>query len=248
MAEKWKDVENDSNHVSKNLWVQAEKAAIRSKREILTHIDKIMPRILKQVHKKHDVVKENGDPNIEKIEQLFSQYDSDNEIHQGEIKQFIESLSFGVSLDHNAIFKEIKKDFYKINYHNIVRKNEFVEGFVKWIDKAMKHDPRIKNPKRAIAKFEEDSWAEIDKRVDMENPILSIMYVIFGVGIMYVISGAFMQSIMQFSNEAHMPLDFTSFVVFPIAMNARTVIKSLVQYYSSVSRNASLAFSEVRKL
>lgn len=94
---------------------------------------------------------------------LFSQYDrdSDNEIHQGEIKQFIESLSFGVSLDHDTIFKEIKKDFHKNSNHNIVRKDEFVEGFVKWIDKAMKHDPRIKNPKRAIAKFEEVSYSKL---------------------------------------------------------------------------------------
>ncbi|KAI3826281.1 hypothetical protein L1987_00326 [Smallanthus sonchifolius] len=244
---KWKNDANTSNSVSKSLWKQVEKVAIRNKRENLTKIEKIMPRILKQALEKHKLVKENGHADKEKIESLFSKYDRDrdNKIHRDELREFIETLTFGVPLDHDAVFDELAKDFDKDYNHDIIVKNDFIEGFIKWIDKAIKHDPSIKDPKHAIAKFEEDCWAEIDTPINMVKPKASILYVIFGVAVMFVISGAFMQSIQQFSDAAHIPFQLTSFVVFPIVMNARMVITALLHVGPRVSKNASLTFSEI---
>lgn len=80
----------------------------------------------------------------------------------------------------------------------------------------------------------------------MDIPKAHILYVIFGVGMMYLISVAFMQSVIQFSDTAHIPFRLTSFVMAPLAMNTRTVIRVLLNAgVPHVSKNASLTFSEV---
>ncbi|XP_023759907.1 sodium/calcium exchanger NCL1 [Lactuca sativa] len=244
--EKWKKVANNSDTVSKNLWKQVEKVAIKSKRANLTKIEKIMPRILKQVLEKHQLVTEDGKADREKIEGLFSKYDEDSnqEIQRKELQQFIETLHFGVSLDHDTVLQEVVNDFDS-DGNSSIQKKEFVDGFVRWIEKAINHDPSIKDPKHAIAKFEEDSWGEIDAPMKMGRPKAVILYVVFGVGIIYLISGAFIQSVIQFSNAAHIPFLFTSFVMAPLSMNTKMIIMALLDAGPRVSKNASLTFSEI---
>ncbi|KAK1426153.1 hypothetical protein QVD17_14822 [Tagetes erecta] len=244
---KWKDDEYSSNSVPKNIWAQVTKAAIENERENLTQTEQIMPRILNQVNKKYGLLKENGDVDREKIKELFSRYKSSggNAINRSELQEFIKTLDFGVSLDHDKIFNKLAKDFDVDKSHDTIEENEFVEGFVKWIDIAINHDPTIKDPNVAIAKFEEDWWAEIDTPINMVIPKRRIFYVIFGVPIMSLISRALTQSVMQFSNAAHIPLNLTSFVVLPFVMNAKIVIKPFLHAGPRVSRNASLTFSQI---
>lgn len=91
---------------------------------------------------------------------FFSKYDNDKDdtIHRDELKEFIKTLPFGVSLYDEAIFKELAKDFCNDETLNTIGKTEFVEGFIKWIEKAIEHDPSIKDPKKAILKFDEVSY------------------------------------------------------------------------------------------
>ncbi|KAI3739923.1 hypothetical protein L2E82_30336 [Cichorium intybus] len=243
--EKWKNVANNSDVVSKNLWEQVKKVAIKSKRAKLTKIEKIMPRILKQVLEKHELLTD-GKADRKKIEGLFTKYDEDGNhtIRKDELKEFIKTLQFGVSLDHNTVVDEVVRDFDNDGSSSIEQK-EFVDGFVRWIEKAIGHDPSIKDPKHAIAKFEEDCWGEIDAPMKMGTPKIMILYVVFGVGVIYIISGAFIQSVIQFSNAAHIPFLFTSFVMAPLAMNTKMIIMALFNAGPRVSKNASLTFSEI---
>lgn len=79
----------------------------------------------------------------------------------------------------------------------------------------------------------------------MGRPKAVILYVVFGVGIIYLISGAFIQSVIQFSNAARIPFLFTSFVMAPLSMNTKMIIMALLDAGPRVSKNASLTFSEV---
>ncbi|KAI3510423.1 hypothetical protein L1887_17404 [Cichorium endivia] len=242
--QKWKTVANNTDLVSKNLWKQA--IAVMNKRTKFTKIEKIMPRILMHVLKEHKLVTKDGKADREVIERLFSDFDDDGnqEIQRTELKEFIDTLQFGVSLDQDSVLDAIINDFDN-DANSTIHKKEFVDGFVKWIEKAIHHDPTIKDPQRAIAKFEEDSWGEIDAHLKGDAPKARIMYVIFGVGIIYVISGAFVQSVVQFSDAAHMSFLFTSFVIAPLAMNTKMIITALLEAASHVSKNASLTISEI---
>lgn len=79
----------------------------------------------------------------------------------------------------------------------------------------------------------------------MDENKAKIMYVIFGVGIIYLISGAFVQSVVQFSDASQLSFLFTSFVFAPIAMNAKMIIMAIIDAWSHVSKNASLRILEV---
>ncbi|PWA84146.1 EF-hand domain pair [Artemisia annua] len=225
---------------------RVKKIAINKQRSNLTIIEQIMPRILKQVHEKHELVKEDGEPDREKIVELFSQYDKDNndEIHRDELKQFIKTIQFGIPLDHDRVLDELVKDFGDGKNHS-VGKNKFVNAFIEWTKKAINHDQSIKDPKEAIAKFEKDIWEEIDTPVKREKPKARIVYAIFGIAIMITISSAFITSVTQFSTAAHIPFLFTSFVMVPIALNAKMVINALLEARPHERKNASLAFSEI---
>ncbi|PWA48256.1 EF-hand domain pair [Artemisia annua] len=226
--------------------LQVKIIVINKQRSNLTIIKQIMPRILKQVLEKHGLVKEDGEPDREKIEGLFSQHEknSDDVIHKDELKKFIDTLHFGIALDHGKVLDELVKDFDG-DKNQLVEKKKFVDGFIKWIKKAVNHDKSIKDPKKAIEKFEEDSWGEIDTLLKREKPKATIVYAIFGIVITVTITSPFITSVKQFSTAAHIPFLFTSFVMVPIALNTKKVIDALLDAQPHVQKNASLAFSEI---
>ena len=91
----------------------------------------------------------------------------------------------------------------------------------------------------------QDSWGEIDTLLKREKPKATIVYAIFGIAITVIITSPFITSVKQFSTAAHIPFLFTSFVMVPIALNAKKVIDALLDAQPHVRKNASLAFSEV---
>ncbi|KAK1411881.1 hypothetical protein QVD17_32712 [Tagetes erecta] len=236
-----------SNSGSKSIWKQVVEASIENKRKDLAHIQHIMSRILRHSVIKYELVNEDRLADREKIEGFFSQYDfdGDNKMNRDELKEFTKTLPFGVLLYDDAIFDKLAKDFCNDESVDTIGKNEFVQGFIKWINKVIKENPSTIDPKTAITKFDEELWAEIDTPPHMVKPKPRILYVVFGIPIMFLISGAFMQSITQFSNAAHIPFHLTSFVVFPIVMNIKMFIRPFLHARSHVSKNASLAFSEM---
>ncbi|GJZ13400.1 EF-hand domain pair containing protein [Tanacetum coccineum] len=211
----------------------------------LSIIEIIMPSILKQLEK-NELVKKDGQPNKEKIEGLFSDIDKDNDnvIQQKELKQFIETLDFGIELDRDRVLQALVKDFDE-DKNYVVEKKEFIEGFIKWIEEAINHDQSIKDITKAIEKIQKENWGEIDTLEKWEKP-KAIVYLIFGAAIMITITSAFITSVKQFSNAAHIPFLFTSFVMAPIALKAKMVIKALLKPHDRA--NASLTFSEVCSL
>nr|GFB34137.1 hypothetical protein [Tanacetum cinerariifolium] len=152
---KWKNAANSSGSAFRNIWNQV----IHKQRSNLTTIHQIMPTILKKVQKKHKIVKEDGEPDINEIQGLFSLIDKDKNgvIQKNDIKQFIETLHFGIKLDPDRVLDELVKEFDADN-NKSVNKKEFEDRFRKWIGKAMNHDPEIQNPTKAIAKFEKVNY------------------------------------------------------------------------------------------
>ncbi|PWA84145.1 EF-hand domain pair [Artemisia annua] len=184
----------------------------------------MMPKIIKQVHEKHGLVKEDGEPDREKI--------------KGEdLEELIKNLDFRIKLDHNKVLDELLKEF-DVDKNQSVERKEFVDGFIKWIEKT-------RDPKKAIEKFEEDNWGKIQALLKPDKPKATIMYAIFGILITIAIASPFIRSVRQFSTTAHIPFVFTSFVMVPIAMKAKMVIVALLNAQDHVRKNASLTFSEI---
>nr|GFB23397.1 sodium/calcium exchanger NCL1-like [Tanacetum cinerariifolium] len=130
--EKWNNEANSSGSANKSIWNKFKEIAINNQRSKLSITEQIMPRILKQILKMQELVKEDGEPDREKIEGLFSQYDKDNNdiIHRDELQQFIKDLHFGIRLDRDRVLDELVNEFDDDKNH-LVEKKDIVNGLRK---------------------------------------------------------------------------------------------------------------------
>lgn len=101
-------------------------------------------------------------------------------------------------------------------------------------------------------------WGEVDNLVygDMQNEhskmnffqwgfIKSTFQVILGIAMLTFFAGPLKKSMQQFSGEIGVPTFLVSFVVVPVAMNARSAIRAIFPASQKSSRTSSLTFSEV---
>ncbi|KAG8385478.1 hypothetical protein BUALT_Bualt03G0049500 [Buddleja alternifolia] len=73
----------------------------------------------------------------------------------------------------------------------------------------------------------------------------SILQVILGLAILTFLSEPLMNSIQQFSDAIGVPSFFISFVIVPVAINARSAILAIFPASQKSSRTSSLTFSEI---
>ena len=73
----------------------------------------------------------------------------------------------------------------------------------------------------------------------------NMLYILLGAGTLYLFAGPFMQSVIQFSNALQIPFLFTSFVVAPFFMNARSMVIHAFSSKNNSNRSGSLKFFEV---
>ncbi|GJW43139.1 sodium/calcium exchanger NCL1-like protein [Tanacetum coccineum] len=82
---------------------------------------------------------------------------------------------------------------------------------------------------------------------DKEGFDWNILYILLGAGTLYLFAGPFMQSVIQFSSALQIPFLFTSFVVAPFFMNARSMVIYAFSFSSkkNSNRSGSLKFFEL---
>ncbi|KAL7618322.1 hypothetical protein Lser_V15G03950 [Lactuca serriola] len=200
-----------------------------------------------------ELIDEHGNPNLKAFESVFKRADTDSDgrISEDELEHLIQEV-FALENNNQLLSREYASaeilTHFDCDKSGKINLSEFKKGCTKWLEKWKNEESNPDTVSKNLwkqAKFEKDSSGEIDAPMKMRIHKTSILYVVFGVGIIYLISGAFIQSVIQFSNAAHIPFLFTSFVVAPLAMNTKMIITALLDARPSVSMNASLTFSEI---
>ncbi|KAL0442689.1 UNVERIFIED_CONTAM: Sodium/calcium exchanger NCL1 [Sesamum latifolium] len=191
---------------------------------------------------------------------LFNQFDRDNSksLSRPELEQLIHStVRFEESqLNCQDMVKKFIKDF-DTDGDDIIDEQEFVHGMTKWLNKAM-DVTKCKDAKKSIDEFDKIMWGEVDDLVyevgQNDNKKLRLMTwefnkstleVILGIVILTFLSAPLMTSIQQFSDAIGVPCFFISFVIVPVAMNARSAILAIFPASQKSSRTSSLTFSEI---
>ncbi|KAL0398514.1 UNVERIFIED_CONTAM: Sodium/calcium exchanger NCL1 [Sesamum radiatum] len=236
----------------------------KKKRTKIAEIEHLMARILKhaqnQALEAEHLVTDDGRPNVERIKALFKQFDRDNSksLSRPELEQLIHStVRFKESqLSCQEMVKKFIKDF-DTDGNDIIDEQEFLHGMTKWLNKAM-DVTKCKDAKRSIDEFNKIMWGEVDDLVyevgQDENKKLKLMTwefnkstleVILGIAILTFLSAPLMTSIQQFSDAIGVPSFFISFVIVPVAMNARSAILAIFPASQKSSRTSSLTFSEI---
>ncbi|KAK6229350.1 hypothetical protein SCA6_018301 [Theobroma cacao] len=199
---------------------------------------------------------EDGKPNTAAIRRLFEKIDSDGDncISQHELKELISDVKFGqVPLDANEVVTKVIEELDTSGDRRIDQQ-EFVMGISKWLKTSEKE--------ASPSSFESQddiylkTWEETDKLVDEENSngvvdaskwawIKAIMYMVIGIIILAVLAEPLIYSVQSFSEAAGIPSFFTSFILVPLATNARAATSAISAARRKKPRTTSLTFSEI---
>ncbi|KAL3820380.1 hypothetical protein ACJIZ3_006285 [Penstemon smallii] len=236
----------------------------KKKRIEVAEIEHVMAKFLKHAQSQEleaqNLVTDDGRPNVEHIRSLFKKYDTDNNnsLSLSELEELISSVKFGESQqNYQEMVKKLIKDF-DIDGDNIIDEQEFIHGVTKWLNKAI-DATKCKDIKRSIEEFDKIMWGEVDDLVyevgknheDAKLKILTwdlskcVLQIVLGIAILTFLSGPLMNSIQQFSDAIGVPSFFISFVIVPVAMNARSAILAIFPASQKSSRTSSLTFSEI---
>ncbi|XP_075513691.1 sodium/calcium exchanger NCL-like [Primulina tabacum] len=249
-CKKWVDETNSSEHGdsgSGNIFHELFRVFKEKKEDDPKEIDRIMSKILKHAQTKllrSEYLIEDGRPNIERIRSLFKQFDTDKDrsISKSELEQLISTVKFGeFQQNHVDIEKELFKDFDQDN-NSIIDEPEFVAGVTKWLKKAI----RVANTSdwtKSIDEFDKIVWKQ--EVYDKWAFMVSVFQVLFGIVVLTFLGGPLMNSILGLSFSMSLPSFCISFVIVPLAMNARALIAAILPASRKSERSASLTFSEI---
>nr|GMD83251.1 sodium/calcium exchanger NCL1-like [Ipomoea batatas] len=248
---------------TRNLRQVVEQVTKRQKEEI-AQIEHLMARILKHVQghalEAEHLLRDDGSPNIERIQQLFREYDCDgnNYITRAELQKLIMTVKFGevVQLDCDDSVKKVMREFDR-DGNDMIDQHEFVHGITRWLDEAIRVS-KCSDKRKAIDEFDKMKWGEIDKLVYEVEPneqihykILtwafnkSVLQVVFGLAILTMCATPLGISIQQLSDAMGIPSFLIPFVVVPLALNTRMAISAIFPISQKSSKTASLTFSEI---
>ncbi|KAL0442688.1 UNVERIFIED_CONTAM: Sodium/calcium exchanger NCL1 [Sesamum latifolium] len=119
---------------------------------------------------------------------------------------------------------------------------EFEDGVTKWVNRAI-DVAKTTDKRRIIDEFDKIVWKQPE--YGMWDFITSVFQVVAGILVLTFLGGPLMTSILQLSYAMRLSSFSISFVIVPLAMNARTAITALLPAKQKNERSASLTFSEI---
>ncbi|XP_051124985.1 sodium/calcium exchanger NCL1-like [Andrographis paniculata] len=250
-CKKWIDETNNSsenhNSSSKDVFQELLEIFKENKENDPKEIDRIMSKILKhaqtQLLKSESLIGEDGKPNVGRIQTLFKQFDLDGDksISFSELNQLISTVKFGeMKAKSEDTIMELFKDFDK-DGDQIINEPEFIEGVSKWLNKAISV-AKTSDKSKAIDEFDKIVWK---KTLDKRAFFVSIFQLALGIVMLTFLGGPLMNNILQLSFAMNLSSFSISFVIVPVAMNARAAIAALMPASEKNEISASLTFSEI---
>ncbi|XP_060200714.1 sodium/calcium exchanger NCL2-like isoform X1 [Lycium barbarum] len=189
---------------------------------------------------------EDGKPNIPAIRKLFKSIDhnKDNAISRAELKQLITNIQFGAApSDADEKVDRIIKQF-DVSRDEMISMEEFVTGFSQCL-----------NPSHLSSESKEDifqkNWETAEKLLHKETDrsaiawMQAILLLVIGIVILGLLAEPLIKSVGSFSRAINVPSFFISFILVPLATNARIAISAINEASRKKQRTNSLTLSEI---
>ncbi|XP_057460921.1 sodium/calcium exchanger NCL2-like isoform X1 [Actinidia eriantha] len=194
---------------------------------------------------------EDGKPDIPAIKRLFAETDRDNDnyISQSELRKLVVDIKFrNMPVDADEVVEKIMEEL-DINEDEMINEEEFIAGFSKWLKATNNNAPHSPESEDEIY---QKKWKETDLLVEERSVDRSywawtkaIMLLVVGVAILGVLAEPLIDSVQNFSQSANIPSFFISFILVPLATNARGAISAITASSRKTPRTTSLTFSEI---
>lgn len=203
-----------------------------------------------------NLIKEDGTPDLLAIRRLFEEIDrdEDNCISKDELKELMKKIEIGkISWDVDEAAEKIIEAL-DTSGDQMIDEKEFAEGIVRWSI----NPPENVTPVSTRSQDDNNRrtpWEEVDKLLKDEKTnavdksswawFKAIMSMVLGVAILSVLAEPLTQSVQNFSEDAGIPSFFVSFVLAPLATNARAATSAITTACRKKSITTSLTFSEI---
>ncbi|KAH8518861.1 hypothetical protein H0E87_000644 [Populus deltoides] len=203
-----------------------------------------------------NLIKEDGTPDSPAIRRLFEEIDrdADNCISKDELKELMKKIEIGkISWDVDEAAEKIMQAL-DTSGDQMIDEKEFAEGIVRWLINTSG------NVTPVSTRSQDDNnrrtpWEEVDKLLKDEKTnavdksswawFKAIMSMVLGAAILSVLAEPLTQSVQNFSEDAGIPSFFVSFVLAPLATNARAATSAITTACRKKSITTSLTFSEI---
>ncbi|KAA8523970.1 hypothetical protein F0562_010599 [Nyssa sinensis] len=227
-------------------WIQKKKEEHETRKnlisEVLMHV---------QSYALGSLLTEDGTPHIPALKRLFEKVDrnKDNYISQTELKELISDIKFGkILLDADEAVGKIMEEL-DVNKDQMISEEEFISGFSNWLGKSDNQTPRSAVSQGDIyqKKWEETNGL-VDERSVERSPlewIKAIMLLVVGIVMLAVLAEPLIYSVQSFSKTANISPFFVSFILVPLATNARQATSAIKAASLKNPRATSLTFSEI---
>ncbi|KAI7743722.1 hypothetical protein M8C21_002228, partial [Ambrosia artemisiifolia] len=190
---------------------------------------------------------EDGKPNVSAIKRLFKSLDvnNDNFISRSELKTLMMDFNFGeTSWNVDEATSHIMQDLDKSGDQQI-DEEEFVDGFRDLLNVSnVQLTPKTPGPKD-ISRKPWEKWVDGDVDRSMWAWTKAIMLLVLGITMLALLAEPLIHSVQNVSNSATIPSFFVSFVLVPLATNARAAITAIKTASQKKERTTSLTFSEI---
>lgn len=195
---------------------------------------------------------EDETPDISAVKRLFESIDldRDNCITQEELKEVIVKINLGkIPWDEDEIVRKIMEEL-DVNRDQVLSEEEFTSGLLKWFNTQLAPNSTEDDHDHDLY---QKKWDEIEMLVKEEKSIKkcvwawtkAIMLLVVGIVMLALLAEPLIQSVHNFSKSANIPSFFISFMLVPLATNARGAISAIKAASRKKARTTSLAFSEI---
>ncbi|KAJ6966138.1 hypothetical protein NC652_003886 [Populus alba x Populus x berolinensis] len=202
-----------------------------------------------------NLIKEDGTPDLLAIRRLFEEIDldEDNCISKDELKELMKKIEIGkISWDVDEAAEKIMEAL-DTSGDQMIDEKEFAEGIVRWLINTSENVTPVST--RSQDDNNRGTWEEVDKLLKDEKTnavdksswawFKAIMSMVLGAAILSVLAEPLTQSVQNFSEDAGIPSFFVSFVLVPLATNARAATAAITTACRKKSITTSLTFSEI---
>ncbi|KAG2372008.1 Sodium/calcium exchanger [Vigna angularis] len=231
-------------------WIENKRKEREGKKQLICEILK---------HVQSDVVGSlltvDGKPDEQAIRGLFVKIDRnrDNFISQSELRELIMNIKFvKASMEVEEAVALVIEEL-DIDNDRIINEEEFVSGFQKWLSSTSAPAPV------SHSESQEDmyqSWEEVDMVVEERQSeavvdkttwawFKAISYVVLGIAMLSILAEPLTESVHNFSNSVGLHPFFMSFILVPLATNAREATSAIKEASHKKPRTTSLAISEI---
>ncbi|XP_027342945.1 sodium/calcium exchanger NCL1-like [Abrus precatorius] len=197
----------------------------------------------------------DGKPNEYAIRRLFEKIDSnrDNCISHSELRELIMNIKFvKFSMEVEEAVALVIEEL-DLDKDRIINEEEFVAGFQKWLSSTSA--PAIESDSESQEDIYQ-TWEEADMVVEEKQSkavidkslwawFKAITYVVLGIAMLSILAEPLIESVHNFSNSAGLHPFFISFILVPLATNAREATSAIKEAKHKKPRTISLAISEI---